>query len=62
VLRRHSGIRIALTTGLGEFLAVDAARRAGLDAVPLAPALGGAPAQCAPAAAVALLLAATPTG
>ncbi|MEJ7812370.1 MAG: hydantoinase/oxoprolinase family protein [Gemmatimonadaceae bacterium] len=59
--RRHPHIALAVTTGLGEFLAAIAARRAGLQVAPLAPALGLAPAQCAAAAAVALLLAGAPT-
>jgi probable H4MPT-linked C1 transfer pathway protein len=55
--RRHPEIETAIVTGLGEFIATEAARRVGLQPQPLAPALGGAPAQCTPAAAAALLLA-----
>ena len=58
VLRmRHSSIATAVVTGLGDFLAADAARRAGLHVVPLAGSLGVEAARSAPAAAVALLLA-----
>ena len=57
VQRRLPIIDTAVTTGLGEFLAADAARRAGLRVQPLHAAIGGAPTQCAAAAAVALLLA-----
>ena len=57
VQRRLPIIETAVTTGLGEFLAADAARRAGLRVQPLHAAIRGAPAQCAAAAAVALLLA-----
>ena len=56
VAERHSSIRTAVVTGLGEFVASEAARRAGLALVPLAARLGGA-ARMAPAAAVAWLLA-----
>jgi (4-(4-[2-(gamma-L-glutamylamino)ethyl]phenoxymethyl)furan-2-yl)methanamine synthase len=47
---------IAIVTGLGDFVAVEAARRAGLDVALLADSLGAA-ARTAPAAAVACLLA-----
>jgi (4-(4-[2-(gamma-L-glutamylamino)ethyl]phenoxymethyl)furan-2-yl)methanamine synthase len=47
---------IAVVTGLGDFVAVEAAQRAGLDVVPLSDSLGAA-ARTAPAAAVACLLA-----
>ena len=57
VRERHPAIGLAVTTGMGEFLAADAARRAGLRVQPLHPALGPTPPQCAAAAAVALLLA-----
>ncbi len=56
VAGRHPSIRTAVVTGLGEFVASEAARRAGLALVPLAVRLGGA-ARMAPAAAVAWLLA-----
>jgi uncharacterized hydantoinase/oxoprolinase family protein len=42
--------------GLGDFIATEAARRVGLDVVPLADRIGAA-AETAPAAAVACLLA-----
>lgn len=45
-------------TGLGDFVAAEAARRMGLGLIPLADRLGGA-ARTAPAAAVAWLLAAS---
>jgi uncharacterized hydantoinase/oxoprolinase family protein len=47
---------IAVVTGLGDFIAADAARRAGLAVTPLAERLGTA-ARTAPAAAAAWLLA-----
>jgi probable H4MPT-linked C1 transfer pathway protein len=53
---RHPRIPIAVTTGLGEFLATRAARRLGLRVSSLAARLGPAAARLAPAAAVALLL------
>jgi uncharacterized hydantoinase/oxoprolinase family protein len=43
--------------GLGAFIAEAACQRAGLRVLPLAELLGAAAAECAPAAAVALLLA-----
>ena len=52
----HPSLHTAVVTGLGAFIAVAAARRAGLDVVPLAGELGDAAARCAPAAAAALLL------
>lgn len=55
VVQRHPTLRIAVVTGLGAFIAEDAARRAGLQVTPLAAQLGAAAARCAPAAAVALL-------
>jgi len=55
--RRHPALRLAVLTGLGEFIAVRAARRAGLGVAFLAQLLGPA-ARHAPAAAVALLCAA----
>lgn len=57
VCRRHPALRRAVVTGLGDFLAAPAARRAGLEVVPLAATLGEA-ARHAPAVAVAALLAA----
>ena len=56
VTARHPEIRVAVVTGLGDFVAAAAARRAGLHVVHLAESLGGDAARCAPAAAVALLL------
>ena len=56
VRRLHPALRLAVVTGLGEFIAVRAARRAGLGVVSLAGLLGPA-ARHAPAAAVALLCA-----
>ena len=50
------GTTTAVVTGLGDFIAADAARRAGLEVVALAERLGAA-ARTAPAAAVAWLLA-----
>ncbi|HET9466384.1 MAG TPA: hydantoinase/oxoprolinase family protein [Gemmatimonadales bacterium] len=55
ILRRWPGITSAVVTGLGDFIAADAARAVGLDVIPLANQLGGA-ARTAPAAAVAWLL------
>ena len=56
VRERHPRIAVAVTAGLGDFLAERAARRVGLEVVPLARTLGPRAARCAPAAAVALLL------
>ena len=56
VRRLHPALRLAVVTGLGEFIAVRAARRAGLGVASLAGLLGPA-ARHAPAAAVALLCA-----
>jgi probable H4MPT-linked C1 transfer pathway protein len=56
VRHRHTALRLAVVTGLGEFIAVRAARRAGLEVLSLAGQLGLA-ARHAPAAAVALLCA-----
>jgi probable H4MPT-linked C1 transfer pathway protein len=53
---RHPALQLAVVTGLGEFIAVRAACRAGLDVASLADLLGPA-ARHAPAAAVALLCA-----
>jgi len=55
--RRHPALELAVVTGLGDFLAAEAARRAALRVTHLSAALGPA-ARHAPAAAVALLLAA----
>jgi probable H4MPT-linked C1 transfer pathway protein len=55
VVERHPSLHVAVVTGLGEFLAAAAARRAGLVVRRLADRLGDAAARCAPAAAVALL-------
>ena len=57
VRARHPSIGSAVVTGLGDFLAIAAARRAGLHVIPLADSLGAGAARSAPAAAVALLLA-----
>ncbi|HEX9283654.1 MAG TPA: hydantoinase/oxoprolinase family protein [Gemmatimonadales bacterium] len=57
VRARHPALEQAVVTGLGDFLATEAARRAGLEVTHLAGLLGPA-ARHAPAAAVALLLAA----
>lgn len=57
VLARHGTLRQAVVTGLGDFLAAEAARRAGLQVTHLSGTLGPA-ARHAPAAAVALLLSA----
>jgi hypothetical protein len=56
VLARHPDIGRAVVTGLGAFIAAEAARRTDLEVVPLADRIGGA-ARMAPAAAVAWLLA-----
>lgn len=56
VRARHSGISRAVVTGLGDFIALEAAHRAGLTVVELSDRLGAA-ARTAPAAAVAWLLA-----
>jgi len=55
VLARHGSLRRAIVTGVGDFIAAEAAAAVGLDVVHLAKALGDAAARCAPAAAVALL-------
>jgi probable H4MPT-linked C1 transfer pathway protein len=55
VRARHPGISLALVTGLGEFIATEAAVSAGLTVVSLTRELG-VEAQAAPAAAVAALL------
>ena len=56
VVSRHPTIRTAIVTGLGSFLAADAARDAGLDVVALADDIGEDAARYAPAAAVAMLV------
>lgn len=56
VVHRHPSLRTAVVTGLGTFIAEDAARAIGFDIVRLSAELGNAAARCAPAAAVALLL------
>jgi probable H4MPT-linked C1 transfer pathway protein len=56
VVARHPSLRTAVVTGLGAFIADQAARAAGLQVVPLSSELGDAAARCAPAVAVALLL------
>jgi (4-(4-[2-(gamma-L-glutamylamino)ethyl]phenoxymethyl)furan-2-yl)methanamine synthase len=53
---RHPRLAIAVVTGLGDFIAAEAASRAGLQVMPLADRIGGA-ARTAAAAAVAWLLA-----
>jgi probable H4MPT-linked C1 transfer pathway protein len=53
---RHPRLGTAVVAGLGDFIAAEAARRAGLDVIPLADLIGDA-ARTAPAAAVAWLLA-----
>ena len=57
VRERHPNIEIGVVAGLGSFIADAACQRAGLRVMPLAELLGAAAAECAPAAAVALLLA-----
>ena len=56
VLARHPRLATAVVAGLGDFIAAEAARRMGLELIPLADRLGAA-ARTAPAAAVAWLLA-----
>jgi probable H4MPT-linked C1 transfer pathway protein len=56
VRARHPEITTAVVTGLGNFIAADAARQAGLAVTRLAERLGEAAALVAPAAAVATLL------
>jgi probable H4MPT-linked C1 transfer pathway protein len=55
VIHRHPSLRTAVVTGLGAFIAEDAAHAAGLEVLRLSAELGDAAARCAPAAAVALL-------
>lgn len=57
VHERHPHIETGVVAGLGAFIADAACQRAGLRVTPLAELLGPAAAECAPAAAVALLLA-----
>jgi (4-(4-[2-(gamma-L-glutamylamino)ethyl]phenoxymethyl)furan-2-yl)methanamine synthase len=56
VCGRHPEISVAVVTGLGDFIAREAARRAGLSPVGLAERLGHEAARVAPAFAVATLL------
>jgi probable H4MPT-linked C1 transfer pathway protein len=56
VAERHPSLRTAVVTGLGAFIADEAARAAGFTVVPLAATIGDTAARCAPAASVALLL------
>jgi (4-(4-[2-(gamma-L-glutamylamino)ethyl]phenoxymethyl)furan-2-yl)methanamine synthase len=55
-ITRHPSLRTAVVTGIGAFIAEQAARAVGLQVVLLSSELGDAAARCAPAAAVALLL------
>lgn len=57
VRARHPAVSLAVTTGVGDFIAEEAAHRAGLGVLRLAERLGADAARTAPAAAVALLLA-----
>jgi probable H4MPT-linked C1 transfer pathway protein len=57
VRSRHPSLKTAVVTGLGHFLATDAARSESLEVVSLADDIGDAGARHAPAAAVALLCA-----
>ena len=52
----HPSVQTAVVTGLGDFIARDAARAAGIGVVPLANEIGDAASRYAPAAAVALLV------
>jgi uncharacterized hydantoinase/oxoprolinase family protein len=56
VCGRHPEISVAVVTGVGDFIAREAARRAGLSPVRLAERLGHEPARAATAIAVATLL------
>jgi hypothetical protein len=56
VRTRHPALGVAVVSGLGDFIAAEAARRAGLEVMPLSERIGDA-ARVAPAAAVAWLLA-----
>jgi probable H4MPT-linked C1 transfer pathway protein len=55
VALRHPTLRTAVVTGVGAFIGAAAARRVGLEVVPLADSLGHDAARSAPATAVALL-------
>jgi probable H4MPT-linked C1 transfer pathway protein len=55
VRARHPSVRVAVVTGLGEFIAREAALAAGLDVASLASDIGEDASRYAPAAAVALL-------
>jgi probable H4MPT-linked C1 transfer pathway protein len=57
VRERHPALDTGVVAGLGAFIAEGACQRAGLRVLPLAELLGTAAAECAPAAAVALLFA-----
>jgi (4-(4-[2-(gamma-L-glutamylamino)ethyl]phenoxymethyl)furan-2-yl)methanamine synthase len=57
VRERHPSLDTGVVAGLGSFIAEAACQRAGLRVMPLAELVGAAAAECAPAAAVALLLA-----
>ena len=57
VAARHPSIRHVVVAGVGAFIAARAARAAGLQVVALADAYGDGASRCAPAAAVALLIA-----
>ena len=57
VRRRHPALHTAVITGLGAFIAARAAHQSGLAVTHLADAFGRDGSRCAPAAAVALLLA-----
>jgi len=57
VRARHPSLDIAVVTGVGDFIAAEAATRAGMGVHRLADMIGAAAARCAPAAAVALLMA-----
>ncbi len=53
---RHAELQVAVTLGLGDFIAAEAARRCDLRVIPLAERVGTAAARVAPALAVASLL------
>ena len=57
IRKRHSAIRIAVVTGVGTFVAAEAARAAGLQVERLADRFGTAAARAAPALSVARMLA-----
>jgi probable H4MPT-linked C1 transfer pathway protein len=56
VRARHPSLDVAVVTGVGDFIAAEAATRAGMAVRRLGDMIGAAAARCAPAAAVALLL------